>query len=232
GGEVEGAENHHYAVRLVAHGGGALQSAVEPPLPGPFGIGSDRDLDFGDDRFDLTACFPQRLAGLAGNQLGEGILFLANFIRKAAHQLDPRGERLSRPLRPGAAGAHYGFVNVADPPAPQFLTGSRLVGNDLGFVHGRSKVSLPGMPKGLTDKPLAAPARPRFMRYHLRGPQGPAACRAPHPSPAAQRSWIRAGPNRPSRQSLPKSIRLRRSASTAAYRPTSTDAYRSRSHSH
>ncbi len=117
-GEIVGAEHRHHAVRLVAQRGLALQRAVELALPGPLGIGADRDLDLVDHRFHFGPRFPHGFAGLAGDQLGEFILFLAHLVGKAAHQLHPLGERLCCPLRPGAAGPRHRFIDIAMLAAP------------------------------------------------------------------------------------------------------------------
>ncbi len=110
-------------MRLVAQRGSALQRAVELFLPGALGIGGDRDLDLADDRFDLGARFPQRLAGLARDQLGEGIAVLADFIGEAAHEFDPAAQRFARPLPQRLARALDRLVDIARLAAPDFLAG-------------------------------------------------------------------------------------------------------------
>ena len=100
-------------MRLVAHGAGALQRAVELALPGALGIGADRDFDLVDHRFDLGAGFPHGLAGFARDQFGEGVVLLAHFVGEAADQFDAVGQRLRGPCGQATARACDRFVDVA-----------------------------------------------------------------------------------------------------------------------
>src|SRR6202008_3603196 len=54
----------------------ARRGVIGAGRAGAFGIGGDRDVDLGDHRLDLGAGFPDRLAGLAGDEIGEGVGFL------------------------------------------------------------------------------------------------------------------------------------------------------------
>ena len=69
--EIVGPEHGEHAVRLVADRDPVAERGFELPLRRALGIGLDRDLDLVDDRADLGPRFPQRLAGLARDQLGE-----------------------------------------------------------------------------------------------------------------------------------------------------------------
>ena len=107
--EIIGAEHRKHAVRLVAHRDLVAERGLHLPLRRPLGIGLDRNLDLVDDRADLGARFPQRLAGFPRDQLGEFGLFLAHDIGEAAHRLDPIGVRMRGPRRPGGArGGDFG----------------------------------------------------------------------------------------------------------------------------
>ena len=68
-GEIVRAQHRHDAMGFVAHGGSALQRAVELFLAGPLGIGLHRDIDLGDDRIDFGLCLPQRLARFVGDEV-------------------------------------------------------------------------------------------------------------------------------------------------------------------
>ena len=90
-GEIVRSQYCHHAMRLVAQRGFSLQRRIQLALAGAFGIGADGDFHLADDCLDLCARFPQRLAGFAGNQFGEFLLFPAHFVDEAAHALDPLG---------------------------------------------------------------------------------------------------------------------------------------------
>ena len=83
--EIIGPEHGEHAVRLVADRDAVAERGLHLPLRRPLGIGLDRDLDLVDDRADLGPRFPQRLAGLARDQLGElGLLSCARRWRSGA----------------------------------------------------------------------------------------------------------------------------------------------------
>ena len=134
-GEIIRPQHRHDAVRFVADRGGALQRAVQFALAGALGIGGDRDIHLGDDRLDLGAGFPHRLAGLARDQLGELVVLLARFVGEAADELDAGGERLRGPRRPSAAGPVHGRVDIADVTAPELRARRRLGGYDDVFAQ-------------------------------------------------------------------------------------------------
>ena len=102
--EIIGAEHREHAVRLVADGDAGAERAFEPPLRGAVGISRDRNVDLVDDRLDLGARFPERLAGLARDQVGEGARSCrARHWRIAAGSR--RGRRgTARPSRPRRRG--------------------------------------------------------------------------------------------------------------------------------
>ena len=101
--EIVGAEHREHAMRLVANRDLVAHRRFELPLRRPLGIGLDRDFDLVDDRADFGLGFPIRLAGFARDELGELVLALAHDIGEAAHGLDPVGERMGGPVRPGGA---------------------------------------------------------------------------------------------------------------------------------
>ena len=89
--------------RHAACGGprSVAERRFELPLRRALGIGVDRDLDLVDDRADLGPRFPERLAGLARDQLGElGFLACARHWRSgAAPRSDRRANARPRPAR-------------------------------------------------------------------------------------------------------------------------------------
>ena len=70
--------------------------------------------------------FPERLAGLARDQVGELALARAHDIGEAAQRLDPVGERVRRPFRPGGARGGDLGGGVADLARPELRAGRRL----------------------------------------------------------------------------------------------------------
>jgi hypothetical protein len=121
-GEIIGAEHREHAVRLVSQRHARVHRRVEPLLAGARRIGGDRDVDLGDHRFDFGARFPQRLAGLACEQVGKGVGLGADDIGEAPHRLDAKGERARRPFRPGFARRGDFLVGIAHGLPPQYGT--------------------------------------------------------------------------------------------------------------
>src|SRR3546814_20722752 len=101
-------------MRLVADGDAGSERALLLPLCRALRIGRDGNVDLVDYRIDLGRGLPERLAGLAGDEVGELVLLLADDIGEAAQGLDADGERLRRPAGPGAAGASAVRVGTAD----------------------------------------------------------------------------------------------------------------------
>ena len=131
-GEVVRPQHRHHAMRLVTQSRSALQRAVELLLPGAFGIGSDRNLDLADHRFDFGPRFPQGLARFARNQFGEGFAMLAHLVGEAAHEFDPAAERFAGPLPHGLACAFDRVIDIARCSAPDFLAGCGFGGDQFG----------------------------------------------------------------------------------------------------
>ena len=75
------------------------------------------------DRVDLGPRFPERLAGLARDQVGEFVLALRTTLAKRRSGLDAEGERVRRPCRPGGARGGDLGVGVADLARPEFVAG-------------------------------------------------------------------------------------------------------------
>jgi hypothetical protein len=111
----------------VSHRDPRAQRAFQPPLRCPLRIGRDGNIDLVDHRIDLGGAFPQRLSGLARDQVGKFVLFAPHDIGEAAQCLDPHRQRPRRPGRPGAPRARYLGIDVAAGPGPQGRAGRRLV---------------------------------------------------------------------------------------------------------
>ncbi len=125
-GEIVRSEHGEHAMRLVTHRDLVAERSLHPALRSTFGIRLDRDLDLVDDGSDLGAGFPQRLAGLARNQLGKFALTLAHDIGKAAQRLDAIGVRMRRPLGPGGARGSNFLAGIADLARPDLVAGRRI----------------------------------------------------------------------------------------------------------
>src|SRR5690606_1572095 len=96
------------------------------------------------------------------------------FVGKTPHQLDARGKRLRRPLRPGAPGANHRLVDVAHLAAPQGGPCRRLVGNDLAGAHGTvgDLEVVSGDTERLSRKGLTAPVPLGFQSPLRPCPEG------------------------------------------------------------
>ena len=124
--EIIGAEHGEHAVRLVADGDAGAHRAFEPALGGAVRIGRDRDVDLVDHRLGLGARLPERLAGLAGDQVGERLQLAAHDIGEAAQGLDPEGEGARGPAGPGGAGGGDRGLDVAGLAGPERFAGRGL----------------------------------------------------------------------------------------------------------
>ena len=200
--EIIGAEHREHAVRLVADRDARAERAFEPPLRRALAISGDRDVDLVDHRLDLGARLPERLAGLAGDQVGEWLELGANDVGEAPQRLDPDREGLGRPGRPGGAGRGDLGVGIAGGAGPQGLAGRRL---DRG--------------QGVRHRACHAGCAGFFKRDRAIGPVHG----SPRPSGAPPRPWPRAAPSRRARRSPTRSPRLPRYASSRALRRTSKD---------
>jgi hypothetical protein len=127
-GEIIRAQHRQHAVRLVAQRHAAAHRGIELALAGAFGEGAGRNVDLGDYRIDLGLGFPQRLAGLARDQVGERVAARADDIGVAAQGLDTEGDRLGRPGGPAFARSRDFTIGIADRVAPQQVAGRRFVG--------------------------------------------------------------------------------------------------------
>ena len=129
--EIVRTQHRQHAMRLVPQRHARSHRGVQPPLRGAIGISGYRDVDLRHHRVDFGACLPQRLAGLARDHVGEGVLPLAHDIGETAQRLDPIGQRPRRPGRPaGARDRNFG-VDVSYRTTPQLRAGRRFEGNDL-----------------------------------------------------------------------------------------------------
>ena len=79
------------------------ERGLELSRRGSLEIGVGRNLDLGDDRGDLGPRFPERLSGLARDEVGEGLFAASDFIGETAQRLDPERDAVRRPFRPGGA---------------------------------------------------------------------------------------------------------------------------------
>ena len=141
GREIIGAEHAEHAVRLVADGDSRAHRAFEPALGGAVGIGGDRDVDLVDHRLDLGARFPERLAGLPRDQVGEGLGLAAHRVGEAPQRLDAEGEGARRPGRPGGARGGDLGIDVAGRARPQGRAGGGFFGGQRG---GHARPTCPG----------------------------------------------------------------------------------------
>ena len=131
-GEVIGPEDRENAVRLMADGDTVAERRLELPLRSALCISVDGNLDLVDDGGDLGAGFPQRLAGLAGDQLGEFGLALAHDVGEAAQRFHPVGDGECGPFRPGGAGNRHFGSSISDAAAPKLFAGRRRSRHELG----------------------------------------------------------------------------------------------------
>src|SRR3546814_5953149 len=84
---------------------------------------SDRNIDLVAHRFDLGARFPQRLAGLARDQVGKALRLGLHSVDEAAQRFGTIGEGPGGPAGPGSARRRDLGIDVARPAAPQFGAG-------------------------------------------------------------------------------------------------------------
>src|SRR3546814_16840809 len=126
-------------MRLVADGDAGSERALLLPLCRALRIGRDGNVDLVDYRIDLGRGLPERLAGLAGDEVGELVLLLADDIGEAAQGLDADGERLRRPAGPGGAGGRAFRVGIADGAGPE-RTPRRRLGRKIGRASCRGSV--------------------------------------------------------------------------------------------
>ncbi len=131
--EVVRTEHRQHAMRLVPDGGSRTHRALDAALRGAFLIGADRNLDFQHDRFDFGPCLPQRLAGFAGDSVGECFRTTAHDIHETTQRFRPVGERTRRPFGPRAAGEVDLCIDVADRAPPQDRTRRGFVRDQFGI---------------------------------------------------------------------------------------------------
>ena len=110
-GEVERAQHRRHAVRTVAQG-----RPAERRVAGPFAcalvIGADRDVHLADHGGGFGLGFPQRLAGLAGDGLGDLGRAVLQHGLIAFDGVDPLLARAVGPVREGDAGGVDGGLDL------------------------------------------------------------------------------------------------------------------------
>ncbi len=94
GREIVRPKDRQHPVRFVPDRDAGAERPFEPPLRGALGISGHRDIDLADHRLDFGLALPERLAGFAGNQVGEFVLLAPDHIGEAAQGLDPHRKRL------------------------------------------------------------------------------------------------------------------------------------------
>ena len=136
GGEIVGAEHRQHPVRFVPDRVLGADRAFKPPLRRALRIGRDRDVDLAHHRLGLGRRLPQRLAGLARDQIGEVVEPGAHPVGEPPQRLRAIGQRLGRPTEETGAGAPHRFVHITARAVPQQRAGGGFVGGQLSQGDG------------------------------------------------------------------------------------------------
>ena len=163
-GEVVRPEHGEHAMGFVAHRDAIAEVGLHLPLGSSLGISVDRDFDLVDDGGNLSPRLPQRLAGFAGDQLGELGILLSHDIGEAADGLDAVGCGMCGPGRPrGARRGDFGG-SIPDLARPDFGNRGRIGRRQhdaraRALHNNRSVLNLPVHPVPLL-RPSCGPLQP------------------------------------------------------------------------
>ena len=181
GGEIEWAENRDNAVRCVADDAGVSRE-VQRRRGAALVKRLDRDGNLADHRHHFRQRFPARLAGLAGNHLGERGLLCFESGGERVEEINPFfqreiGPRLER--RPGRGHGGVHFHRGCSAAGPHALAGGGVDRDERSGFHGEDRVDTTRL-----ASLFCGPAPRRSAR-----------CRRPsHSTPAPQ--WKSTGPHR------------------------------------
>ena len=149
-GEIIGAEHRHHAMgtvpqdRAAERHGGLVEA-------GALRLGGDRYLDLADHGSHFAPTVPQQLAGLARDQDGEILGFIAQDLGKAARDRDALGQGRASPAGKGDARAlHRGktFRRAGRPTFPDGLAGRGIGGSQEHGIHSLAGTMSPTRPSG------------------------------------------------------------------------------------
>jgi hypothetical protein len=130
--KIIGAQYGKDAMRFMAQRRASADCAIKPSLGCTFIVGIDRNLDFGDHRFNFRSRFPQRFARFARDRICQHLGASPDDVDKPVQHFDPHCNRACGPLGPCCACSRDFFVDVANRSAPEFSASCRFVGNKFG----------------------------------------------------------------------------------------------------